>query len=173
MPDALPFDAFLSHASPDKDWVKTLQAELTRIALNAYLDVRELKPGDNFVLSLDGGLRDCRFLILIVSQHTVDRQWVLWEWTTFMADRGPLGRIIPVRINDVALPHALLTAQAVHAVDRDAARVADQIADRIRRGPAATLGDLYYGQHFLFALTPTGDELLIRDTAGSERFPRR
>ena len=40
-------DAFLSHASPDKPWVATLHAELAKRGLACYLDVRELKAGDN------------------------------------------------------------------------------------------------------------------------------
>ena len=41
--------------------------------------------------------------------------------------------ILPVPIDDVPLPHALLTAQAINAIDRNAAGVADLLLERIGR----------------------------------------
>src|SRR5262249_27638663 len=156
------FDAFLSHASPDKPWVETLKRELSALGLSAYLDQRELKPGDNFVLALDDGLRRSRFLVLVLSGHTARRPCVEWEGSTLMADRGPLGRIVPVRIDDVPLPHAILTAQAIHALDRDAGRVARLLLEQIGRPdqlPPEDARRRYLGQHLVFSLRRQGEQL--------------
>jgi tetratricopeptide (TPR) repeat protein len=167
-----PYDAFLSHSSKDKDWVRTLRDGLEQLGLRVYLDEKELEPGRNFVLSLDGGLARSRFLVLILSDHTVGRDWVAWEYTTFMANRGPLGRIIPVRIDPVELPHALLTAQAIHALDRDAGRVARALFDRVGRPEQLPPGDLRrlsLGQHLAFALERHDTHLSVRGQDGQER----
>src|SRR4051794_1236693 len=91
------FDLFLSHGSPDKDWVRELCKELEAEGLRAYLDEQELKPGDNWVMGLSEGLERSRFLVLILSRKTLDREWVVHEWTSHLALRGPKGHsIIPV-----------------------------------------------------------------------------
>src|SRR5262245_60845081 len=125
------FDLFLSHATPDKDWVRTLADHLTQLGLTFFLDERELRPADNFVLALGSGLLHSRFLALILTPTSVNRPWIEQEWTAFMAQHGPAGRVIPVLLDHVELPTILKPAQAIHATHRDAARVAAALAERI------------------------------------------
>ncbi len=100
-------DVFLSHHSADKPWVRSLLDELVRLGLSAWLDERVLPQQDNFVEGLsDAGLCRCRFLVLVVTRQSLGRPWVKWEWSTFMALSGPLGRVIPVLLEDVPLPPA-------------------------------------------------------------------
>src|SRR5438270_140572 len=115
-PSPGPVDVFLSHSSADKPWVRTLRDELIRLGLTAWFDERELPEHDNFVLGLSaGGLRRCRFLVLVITRQSLDRPWVKWEWTNFMALNGPLGRIIPVLLEETPLPPALAATQALRA----------------------------------------------------------
>src|SRR5438067_2348579 len=101
-------DVFLSHHSADKPWVRSLRDELVRLGLSAWLDERELPEQDNFVEGLSAaGLRRCRFLVLVVTRQSLERPWVRWEWTTFMALAGPLGCVVPVLLEEVRLPPAL------------------------------------------------------------------
>ena len=67
------YDLFLSHGTPDKEWVRALQKELEAEGLRAFLDEKELKPGDNFVIGLSDGLKNSRFLILIITRETLSR----------------------------------------------------------------------------------------------------
>src|SRR5260370_3097944 len=92
------FDAFLSHASPDKPWVQTLADCLAKEGLRPFLDVQELKPAANFVLALSGGLQNSRFLVLILTPHAVNRPWVEQEWTAFLAQHRPAGRATPLML---------------------------------------------------------------------------
>jgi hypothetical protein len=166
------FDAFLSHASPDKEWVRALGAEMEKRGLRVYLDEKELEAGRNFVRSLDGGLAQSRFLVLVLSQHSSGRDWVEWEYSTVMADRGPLDPVIPVRIDDVPLPHALAAIQAVNALDRDPVRAAETLCRRIRKTDDLPPGDarrLTLGQRLVFVLGRSDDHWTVRGQDGKER----
>ncbi len=100
-------DVFLSHATPDKDWVRKLCDHLKALGLDVYFDERELAPADNFVKDLaEDGLLSSRFLVLVLTEHAAKRPWVEWEYTTFMALHGPLERLIPVLLEGGSLPPA-------------------------------------------------------------------
>jgi hypothetical protein len=168
------YDVFLSHASADKPWVRTLAEELAGQGLRVFLDERELKPADNFVLGLSDALRKSRFLVLVLTPHSVDRPWVEQEWTSFMAAHGPVGRLIPVLLDPVQVPAILQSVQYIHATHRDAARVAREMAERIGRPGELREGDarsLYIGQSLAVVLEPRegGESLHITDPAGRER----
>ena len=138
------YDLFLSHGTPDKEWVRALQKELEAEGLRAFLDEKELKPGDNFVIGLSDGLKNSRFLILIITRETLSRPWVVQEWTGYMAKYGPTGRIIPVLLEPqekIDLPPILCSIQALQADDRDATRVALKLAQLVGRPTDLMEGD--------------------------------
>ncbi len=128
MPSAPQYDLFLSHASPDKPWVRTPHRELQTLGLRSFLDEFEIKVGQNFVLRLSEGLEKSRYLVLVLSSHTFGRPWVDQEWTTFLAERGPTGRVLPVLIEATQTPTILKAIQYLDATDRDAARVASELS---------------------------------------------
>jgi TIR domain-containing protein len=94
--EATGYDVFLSHGSPDKPSVRTLADLLTQAGLRVYLDERELQPADNWVAGLNAGIQHSRFLVLVITPHTLERPWVETEWTSHLAFHGPTGRLIPV-----------------------------------------------------------------------------
>jgi hypothetical protein len=162
-------DLFLSHASADKPWARTLADALTRLGLRVFLDEQELRPADNWVLALDRGVHNSRFLVLIHSRHA-SRPWVEHEWTSFLAKHGPVGRLIVVRLDDTPLPAFLAALQGIS--ERDAGRVAEIILGRVGRAdqlPAADVRRQYIGQDLVFMLRPAGDKIDVTDPAGRTR----
>ena len=121
-------DVFLSHGSPDKPWVRTLVTELQDRGLSVFLDEQNLQPGENWVLGLSDALKNSRAFVLVLSRHTLERPWVEHEWASYMAEHGPRQIIVPVILEQANLPTFLKSIQAIHALDRDARRVADLIA---------------------------------------------
>src|SRR5215470_18059618 len=107
------YDIFLSHGTPDKPWVRTLASELEEAGLRVFLDERALKPGQNWVIGLSDALAASRYLAPVLSTSSAGHEWVIQEWTAYMADHGPLGRLLPVRIDDVALPTILQATQVL------------------------------------------------------------
>ena len=156
------YDLFLSYASPDKDWVHSLEEKLKQLGLRVFVDAREIAPGDDFVLRLSDGLRHSRYLALILSTHTQGRHWVFHEVTNYMAGHGPVGRVLPVKIDAVEPPGFLLNAtHSIDAIDRDAERVAGELFKVV--GDASTLPAddprrLVFGRDLRFTLSRTEDD---------------
>ena len=166
------FDLFLSHASPDKDWVATLAAQLESLGLRVFIDSKEIAVGDNLVLRLSDGLERSRYMVLVLSNHTGARPWVMQEWTSFLAGEGPLGRLLPVKINAVELPAILKATQAIDATDRDAARAADELFKVVGDPSKLTADDarrLVLGRDLVFTLSQDDEQLSVVRPDGSSR----
>ncbi len=168
------YDVFLSYGTPDREWVRGLKAELEKFGLTVFQDGRDLRPGDNWVLGLSGAMLHSRSMALVLTAETLHRKWVVPEWTSFLAAHGPTsGRLVPILLEDVALPPYLNAIQAINARDLDTARVARELIDLVGRRGALPEGDvrtLYFGQHLVFVLELEGDAVTINDSTG--RAPR-
>jgi tetratricopeptide (TPR) repeat protein len=165
------WDVFLSHGGPDKPWVQTLADELAALGLQPFLDVREIEPADSFPGVLSRGLADSRFLVLILSPRS-SRPWVDLEWQSFIAHHGPLGRVLPVLLESTEIPALLASIQRIDATDRDAARVAREIAQIAGRPGQLKEGDvrrLVLGQDLVFNLSWEGEDLRLIDPLGRSR----
>ena len=165
------YDVFLSHATPDKAWVLTLAKRLEGLGLRVFVDALEIDPGDNWVIRLSDALERSRYLVLVLSNHTEGRPWVMQEWTSWMAGHGPLGRLLPVKIDAVDLPFILKATQAIDATHRDAQRTADALFNVVG-DPAALSSDdarrLVLGRDLVFTLS-RDDELTVVTPSGERR----
>ena len=166
------YDIFLSHATPDKPWILTLAARLEALGLRVFVDALEIDPGDNWVIRLSDGLQHSRYLVLVLSQHTEGRPWVLQEWTAWMAGHGPLGRVLPVKIDAVDPPFILKATQSINAIHRDAQQTADALFEVVG-DPAKLSSDdarrLVLGRDLVFALSRKDDQLTVVTPSGESR----
>ena len=77
--DEYQYDAFISHASEDKErFVKELAKELEK-EFNIWYDELSLTPGDSQRESIDKGLLKSRFGIVILSHNFFSREWTRKE----------------------------------------------------------------------------------------------
>ena len=68
------WDAFIGHASEDKDdFVRPLADGLKKRGLSVWFDECELKVGDSLRESIDRGLRRSRFGIVVISPHFFEK----------------------------------------------------------------------------------------------------
>ncbi len=166
------YDIFLSHATPDKAWILTLAERLEALGLRVFVDALEIDPGDNWVIRLSDALERSRYLVLVLSEHTKDRPWVLQEWTSWMAGHGPLGRLLPVKIDAVDLPFILKATQSIDATHRDAQQTADALFGVV--GDPATLPSddarrLVLGRDLVFTLSRDDEHLTVVPPSGEPR----
>ena len=166
------YDVFLSHATPDKAWILTLAERLEALGLRVFVDALEIDPGDNWVIRLSDALEHSRYLVLVLSAQTEGRPWVLQEWTSWMAGHGPLGRLLPVKIDAVDPPFILNATQAIDAIHRDPQRTADELFNVV--GDPATLPAndarrLMLGRDLVFALSRDDDHLTVVTPSGESR----
>jgi hypothetical protein len=169
------YDLFLSHGTPDKQWVRALKRELAAEGLRAFLDDEDLEPGTDWIDGLGEALLQSRFLILILSREALPRIWINREWKVFMNAQGPRERIIPVTLEPLEIADLspfLRLIQFLPAHDRDAKRVALKLAQLVGRPTDLKEGDarrLTIGQELVFEVERVGDVIAIQGPTGPRR----
>ena len=79
-PEEIGYDAFISHASEDKEkFVKPLAKALTRMHYRVWYDEFELRVGDSLRKSIDKGLVNSRFGIVVLSPAFFAKNWPQYE----------------------------------------------------------------------------------------------
>jgi TIR domain len=74
------YDAFISHASEDKeDFVRPLAERLRDEHIEVWYDEFSLHVGDGLRRSIDRGLAQSRFGIVVLSHNFFAKQWPQWE----------------------------------------------------------------------------------------------
>jgi len=69
------WDAFVSHASEDKDFVRPLADALQKSGLEIWFDETVLTVGDRLRESIDHGLSKSRFGVVVLSKHFFSKHW--------------------------------------------------------------------------------------------------
>lgn len=93
------YDAFVCHASEDKDaFVRPLAERLREQHIEVWYDEFSLKVGDSLRRSIDLGLSQSRFGIVVLSPHFFKKQWSQWELDGLVAcqNNSDSGVILPV-----------------------------------------------------------------------------
>jgi len=79
-PEEIGYDAFISHANEDKEkFVKPLANALTRMDYRVWYDEFELRVGDSLRQSIDKGLVNSRFGIVVLSPAFFAKNWPQYE----------------------------------------------------------------------------------------------
>ena len=80
------YDFFISHASEDKDdFVRPLAEALVEAGCNVWYDETMLKPGDSLRRSIDKGLVDSRFGIVVIYPSFIKKSWPEYELNGMVA----------------------------------------------------------------------------------------
>lgn len=92
------WDLFISHASEDKeDVAEPLARMFESEGLKVWFDKSTLTVGDSLRRSIDHGLANCRFGLVVLSPHFFEKEWTKRELDGLVAmDNGPEKRILPV-----------------------------------------------------------------------------
>ncbi|MCR1026427.1 TIR domain-containing protein [Cellulophaga baltica] len=82
---SLEYDVFISHSSEDKDsFVRPLVIELQQLGIKVWYDEFELKLGDSLRKSIDKGLINSRYGIVVLSKSFFNRNWTQYELNGFV-----------------------------------------------------------------------------------------
>ena len=79
------YDVFISHASEDKDFVDPLASALIAAGLRVWYDSLELKIGDSLSGSINRGLSQSRFGVVVISQAFFRKRWPQHEMSGLVA----------------------------------------------------------------------------------------
>ncbi|MFQ2660145.1 toll/interleukin-1 receptor domain-containing protein [Aeromonas caviae] len=85
-PEEIGYDAFISHASEDKDdFVRPLAGILKEYGFRIWYDEFELEIGDSLRESIDKGLVTSRYGIVVLSPKFLDKNWTKYELNSLVA----------------------------------------------------------------------------------------
>src|SRR5437762_11450419 len=70
------WDAFISHASEDKDgFVRPLAHALAQLGVKIWYDEFTLEVGDSLSRSIDNGLAESRYAVVVISPSFIQKKW--------------------------------------------------------------------------------------------------
>jgi hypothetical protein len=92
------YDFFISHASEDKEtFVRDLATELTAIGVKVWYDEFQLRVGDGLRRSIDNGLKNSRYGIVVLSSSFFAKNWTQYELDgLFQREMNGVKVILPV-----------------------------------------------------------------------------
>ena len=88
------WNAFISYASEDKSFAQRLANALAKQGLNIWFDEFELNIGDSLRRSIDQGLSNSRFGIVILSPSFFAKEWPQKELDALIARESPGEKIL-------------------------------------------------------------------------------
>jgi len=100
-----PLRVFLSHSSKDKPIVRRINQRLrAQVTIDAFLDERELRIGDQLAPVLEEAIAESDYLLAILSESSFASHWFWKELEFAKQHRVP---ILPLRIDDTEAPTSL------------------------------------------------------------------
>lgn len=79
------YDLFISHASEDKDEiVRPMATILERLSVRVWYDEFSLQLGDSLTASIDKGLRQSRYGLLVLSKAFLGKNWPDYEYRSLL-----------------------------------------------------------------------------------------
>lgn len=80
------YDVFISYASEDKDsFVRALAVELERYSIRVWYDEFTMKLGDSLTKLIDTGLQSCRYGVIVLSKHFLEKNWPDYEYRSLLS----------------------------------------------------------------------------------------
>lgn len=80
------YDFFISHASEDKEeFVKPLAETLESMGIRVWYDEFSLKVGDSLTKSIDQGLINSKFGVIVLSKAFMKKQWTNYEFKSLVS----------------------------------------------------------------------------------------
>lgn len=135
--DRKQWDVFISHASEDKeDLARPLAVLLREMGLTVWYDDFVLQLGDRIRRSIEQGLTEARFGVVLLSPNFFRKEWPQRELDGLLALEGDGGIILPVwhrlNINDIKRFSPILADRVGISTSKGLTSVADQIFSAVR-----------------------------------------
>jgi signal transduction histidine kinase len=139
------WDVFISHANEDKDsFVRPLAVELQKNGLRVWYDEFSLKLGDSLNESINKGLSESQFGIVVLSQSFFEKKWPRRELDGLVAREITEGKVIlplwhEVDHAEVAKYSPVLADRVAIETSKGVSEVVTKVLDVVQPVPARIL----------------------------------
>lgn len=133
------FRVFLSYSRPDMKTVLALHGKLLAEGIAAWMDVEDIRGGDEWELAIDKSLRESQLVLVFLSKNAVTRSGHLQKEikdALAFADRNASSEacLIPVMLDDCPIHEQLQRFQHVSLVEKHGlTRLTEQIKEQRRQ----------------------------------------
>jgi hypothetical protein len=126
-------DFFVSYTGSDEKYATWVAEILEEEKYSVIIQAWDFRPGDNFVSKIHESLRDCKKLILILSDSYLQSRWCEAEWTSKLAEEKSKNerKIIPIRIENINLHGLLKPVVYIDTVDKSEDEAKQLILDGV------------------------------------------
>jgi len=99
------YSCFISYSSTNEDFAKRIHADLQDSGVRCWFAPEDMKIGDKIRHAIDSAIRLRDKLLVILSETSVNSQWVETEVETAMEEERERGEpvLFPVRIDDAVM----------------------------------------------------------------------
>jgi hypothetical protein len=101
--------AFISHSSKDKKFVRQLASDLVAANIRVWIDEQQIQVGDSIPDKVAQGLAESDFYLIVVSQSSVESQWVRKELNGALVreiERRDVN-VLPIKLDDAPMPESI------------------------------------------------------------------
>lgn len=120
---------FISYARPDQPVADKVEDYLKAAGFRVFRDIRDIRTGDNWDLTIEKGLQQTSHMVLLLSSSSMpDRKEVHREWMYFDQKKKP---IVPLYIEDCTLHSRMMIYNYIDA-RTDLAGALIKVVDRLK-----------------------------------------
>lgn len=133
IPDNKQWDIFISHATEDKKIASPLANKLQKLGLKVWYDQDVLKWGDSLMDSINSGLKNSLYGIVIFSKTFFKKNWTLTELKTLVSLANATGekKILPllyeISHNEISEKYPILSDIVARSWDEGLDSLANEI----------------------------------------------
>lgn len=124
------YTVFISHSSKESWIAQQISKEVVALGAKAWLDLKDLRGGDDIRRSIKRGIRASHEAVVLLSANSITSQWVSYE--AGVADSQGK-RITPI-LNNLTPDKTLAPLRGIKAIDlNDFGNFLLELAERIAR----------------------------------------
>ena len=96
---------FISYSSKDAEFVERLRKDLEAGGIGCWIDKEDLRIGDKLRVAIDKAICACGSLVLVLSEHSIQSDWVEQEVETAleMAREQKRPVLVPIRLDTTVM----------------------------------------------------------------------
>jgi hypothetical protein len=147
------WDIFVSHATEDKkEFVEPLVAKLISMGLRVWYDSYTLTIGDSLSQSIEQGIKDSKYAVIVLSQSFFVKKWTRMELNAFFSlERNDENTILPIwhniGVDEIRTYSPLLADRVALTSQRGVDYIANEIYKKISGNKAELVRDEKYNRY--------------------------